>query len=166
MCDGCFFFSHTRHLIKMRKSKWYFCGILFVVENSCARTDAVFTPYPGFKSHVKGKNSGRSAAVTEHQYIHDSTLITMKKWKLNPISWLNISLACRVLHAECCMHVFWFMATYQILHSVCRLQCCTHLYVTTIGIDVVRLTPELQPLFMFLWLGSHTSSKHLRAPDS
>lgn len=25
------------------------------LENSCARTDAVFTPYPGFKSHVKGK---------------------------------------------------------------------------------------------------------------
>lgn len=26
-------------------------------ENSCARTDAVFTPYPGFKSHVKGETS-------------------------------------------------------------------------------------------------------------
>ncbi|MBV97068.1 MAP3K12-binding inhibitory protein 1, partial [Eschrichtius robustus] len=25
----------------------------FSLENSCARTDAVFTPYPGFKSHVK-----------------------------------------------------------------------------------------------------------------
>ena len=36
--------------------------VLFIVffffcakENSCARTEAVFTPYPGFKSHVKGK---------------------------------------------------------------------------------------------------------------
>lgn len=28
---------------------------MFSAENSCARTDAVFTPYPGFKSHVKGK---------------------------------------------------------------------------------------------------------------
>ena len=27
----------------------------FSLENSCARTDAVFTPYPGFKSHVKGQ---------------------------------------------------------------------------------------------------------------
>lgn len=27
----------------------------FFLENSCARTDAIFTPYPGFKSHVKGK---------------------------------------------------------------------------------------------------------------
>lgn len=141
MCvmDAFFFFSHTRHLIKMRKSKWYFCGILFVVENSCARTDAVFTPYPGFKSHVKGKNSGRSAAVTEHQYIHDSTLITMKKWKLNPISWLNISLACRVLHA--CFLIYGnlpniaFSLSFAVLHAlICdhnRDWCCSpHSWVT------------------------------------
>lgn len=33
--------------------------MFFPVENSCARTDAVFTPYPGFKSHVKGKKKDR-----------------------------------------------------------------------------------------------------------
>ncbi|XP_054572533.1 MAP3K12-binding inhibitory protein 1 isoform X4 [Eptesicus fuscus] len=32
-----------------------FCNVIDCnQENSCARTDAVFTPYPGFKSHVKG----------------------------------------------------------------------------------------------------------------
>ncbi|XP_070796657.1 MAP3K12-binding inhibitory protein 1 isoform X2 [Pituophis catenifer annectens] len=32
-----------------------FCNVMDCnQENSCARTDAVFTPYPGFKSHVKG----------------------------------------------------------------------------------------------------------------
>ncbi|XP_013880760.1 MAP3K12-binding inhibitory protein 1 isoform X2 [Austrofundulus limnaeus] len=31
-----------------------FCNVIDCnQENSCARTDAVFTPYPGFKSHVK-----------------------------------------------------------------------------------------------------------------
>ncbi|XP_061896961.1 MAP3K12-binding inhibitory protein 1 isoform X1 [Entelurus aequoreus] len=32
-----------------------FCNVIDCnqAENSCARTDAVFTPYPGFKSHVK-----------------------------------------------------------------------------------------------------------------
>ncbi|NXW00388.1 MBIP1 protein, partial [Fregetta grallaria] len=27
--------------------------IIIYLENSCARTDAIFTPYPGFKSHIK-----------------------------------------------------------------------------------------------------------------
>ncbi|XP_006932871.1 MAP3K12-binding inhibitory protein 1 isoform X5 [Leopardus geoffroyi] len=32
-----------------------FCNVIDCnQENSCARTDAIFTPYPGFKSHVKG----------------------------------------------------------------------------------------------------------------
>lgn len=31
-----------------------FLSVFSSVENSCARTEAVFTPYPGFKSHVKG----------------------------------------------------------------------------------------------------------------
>ncbi|KAM4690150.1 MAP3K12-binding inhibitory protein 1 isoform 3-T3 [Rhinophrynus dorsalis] len=32
-----------------------FCNVIDCnQENSCARTDAVFTPYPGFKSHIKG----------------------------------------------------------------------------------------------------------------
>lgn len=32
------------------------CGVNgSFTENSCARTDAIFTPYPGYKSHVKGK---------------------------------------------------------------------------------------------------------------
>ncbi|XP_068608099.1 MAP3K12-binding inhibitory protein 1 isoform X2 [Brachionichthys hirsutus] len=32
-----------------------FCNVIDCnQEDSCARTDAVFTPYPGFKSHVKG----------------------------------------------------------------------------------------------------------------
>lgn len=35
--------------------KIWFNSQISCVENSCARTDAVFTPYPGFKSHVKGK---------------------------------------------------------------------------------------------------------------
>ncbi|XP_073853351.1 MAP3K12-binding inhibitory protein 1 isoform X10 [Macaca fascicularis] len=31
-----------------------FCNVIDCnQENSCARTDAIFTPYPGFKSHVK-----------------------------------------------------------------------------------------------------------------
>ncbi|AWP16162.1 MAP3K12-binding inhibitory protein 1 [Scophthalmus maximus] len=45
-----------------------FCNVINCnQENSCARTDAVFTPYPGFKSHVKdswcgGPSRGRGAA--------------------------------------------------------------------------------------------------------
>ncbi|XP_039561274.1 MAP3K12-binding inhibitory protein 1 isoform X4 [Passer montanus] len=32
-----------------------FCNVIDCnQENSCARTDAIFTPYPGFKSHIKG----------------------------------------------------------------------------------------------------------------
>ncbi|XP_033044132.1 MAP3K12-binding inhibitory protein 1 isoform X7 [Trachypithecus francoisi] len=32
-----------------------FCNVIDCnQENSCARTDAIFTPYPGFKSHVRG----------------------------------------------------------------------------------------------------------------
>ncbi|NXF46160.1 MBIP1 protein, partial [Oceanites oceanicus] len=27
--------------------------VIIYLENSCARTDAIFTPYPGFKSHIK-----------------------------------------------------------------------------------------------------------------
>ncbi|GAB1297447.1 MAP3K12-binding inhibitory protein 1 [Apodemus speciosus] len=35
-----------------------FCNVIDCnQENSCARTDAVFTPYPGFKSHVKVVNT-------------------------------------------------------------------------------------------------------------
>ncbi|XP_073466115.1 MAP3K12-binding inhibitory protein 1 isoform X2 [Aquarana catesbeiana] len=33
-----------------------FCNVIDCnQENSCARTDAVFTPFPGFKSHIKGQ---------------------------------------------------------------------------------------------------------------
>lgn len=35
------------------KLRIYLYSSKFSLENSCARTDAVFTPYPGFKSHVK-----------------------------------------------------------------------------------------------------------------
>ncbi|XP_006752758.1 PREDICTED: MAP3K12-binding inhibitory protein 1 [Myotis davidii] len=35
------------------KLRVYLYSFTFSLENSCARTDAVFTPYPGFKSHVK-----------------------------------------------------------------------------------------------------------------
>ncbi|XP_069772907.1 MAP3K12-binding inhibitory protein 1 isoform X4 [Narcine bancroftii] len=32
-----------------------FCNVINCnLENSCARTDAIFTPHPGFKSHIKG----------------------------------------------------------------------------------------------------------------
>ncbi|CAB1331241.1 unnamed protein product [Coregonus sp. 'balchen'] len=39
-----------------------FCNVIDCnQEDSCARTDAVFTPYPGFKSHVKGGGVGGGA---------------------------------------------------------------------------------------------------------
>ncbi|KAK7940430.1 hypothetical protein WMY93_003756 [Mugilogobius chulae] len=53
-----------------------FCNVIDCnQENSCARTDAVFTPYPGFKSHVKvtrvvntyGPQTLMGAGVTEMQ---------------------------------------------------------------------------------------------------
>ncbi|XP_062379588.1 MAP3K12-binding inhibitory protein 1 [Sardina pilchardus] len=55
-----------------------FCNVIDCnQENSCARTDAVFTPYPGFKSHVKvtrvvntygpQSRAGTGAELREHQ---------------------------------------------------------------------------------------------------
>ncbi|KAM9777348.1 MAP3K12-binding inhibitory protein 1 [Neosynchiropus ocellatus] len=54
-----------------------FCNVIDCnQENSCARTDAVFTPYPGFKSHVKvtrvvntygPQTRGGTAEAGEHQ---------------------------------------------------------------------------------------------------
>ncbi|XP_058522337.1 MAP3K12-binding inhibitory protein 1 isoform X4 [Ochotona princeps] len=41
-----------------------FCNVIDCnQENSCARTDAVFTPYPGFKSHVKENSCARTDAA-------------------------------------------------------------------------------------------------------
>lgn len=40
------------HLIRLLHRPDYISNVSSL-ENSCARTDAVFTPYPGFKSHVK-----------------------------------------------------------------------------------------------------------------
>ncbi|KAF7201413.1 MAP3K12-binding inhibitory protein 1 isoform X1 [Nothobranchius furzeri] len=55
-----------------------FCNVIDCnQENSCARTDAVFTPYPGFKSHIKvsrvvntygpqTRGGGRQGEAAEH----------------------------------------------------------------------------------------------------
>lgn len=47
--------NNTLIIMNYWKLRIYLYLSKFSLENSCARTDAIFTPYPGFKSHVKGK---------------------------------------------------------------------------------------------------------------
>ncbi|MGH0175609.1 UNVERIFIED_CONTAM: hypothetical protein FKN15_077226 [Acipenser sinensis] len=46
-----------------------FCNVINCnQENSCARTDAVFTPYPGFRSHVKDMETSMAISPASMTY--------------------------------------------------------------------------------------------------